>query len=110
MKSTLDGAEFLILSGRRMGNTTRLIDYAIQIIFSGETVVIKDHHESGKNYSENKRLFDLIVRRLEIEHPGAIGKGRIMINRERLIIGPDYENKPLNGGPLSFGFENIKGV
>ena len=66
--STLDGAEKLIVSGRQEGNTTRLIDYAIDIIFSGHICKVQDHHENGQHIRANQNLFDRIVKRLEHEH------------------------------------------
>ena len=57
-----------VVSGRKVGNTTRQIDMAIQAIFSGQLVKVLDHYENGESTSSNNRLFDLIIRRLEREH------------------------------------------
>lgn len=66
--STLEGMEDKLLSGRRHGNTTRLIDNAIQIIFSGNICVVEDHHDMGSHKVANKHLFDKILKRLNSEH------------------------------------------
>lgn len=50
---------------RRSGRTTRLVDWAIQQLFSGNTVTIADHHESFDN---QKRLVKLVANRLQNEH------------------------------------------
>ena len=42
--SSLDGV--LIKPGRRVGNTTRISDNAIQLLFSGKIVNVKDHCDS----------------------------------------------------------------
>lgn len=56
------------------GRTTRLIDYYIQQLFQnkGEYVVICDHYDSVNSH---RRLFDLIVNRLQTEHPGVAFEG-----------------------------------
>lgn len=53
--------------GRRIGNTTRLADYYIQRLFTGETVEIKDHRE--QEYSSSREgLLKMISDRLKREH------------------------------------------
>ena len=51
---------------RRSGNTTRIIDEAIQALFNHGAVIVKDHFDTGKN---NKALIHKIVRRITMEHP-----------------------------------------
>jgi len=53
---------------RRDGNTTRLIDKAIQIIFSGDICVVRDHAKSGSDFYCNKELMKKIMKRLQQEH------------------------------------------
>ena len=53
---------------RSTGRTTRLVDYYIQKLFNeGTTGFIKDHDES---LQETISLYDKIIRRLYVEHPG----------------------------------------
>ena len=56
-----------IKPGRRVGNTTRIVDKSIQYLFEGYSVIVKDHYDNG---FDNLRLLHIIRRRLENEHPG----------------------------------------
>jgi hypothetical protein len=51
--------------GRRVGNTTRLIDFYIQDFFTKGKCVVIDHYDTQESH---KRIFDLVLRRLRIEH------------------------------------------
>ena len=53
---------------RRDGNTTRLIDKAVQIIFSGHVCVVRDHARNGNDYFCNKDLMKKIMKRIQNEH------------------------------------------
>lgn len=53
---------------RRDGNTTRLVDFYIQLLFRGYTVKCLDHHKLGEHRESNERLLNLILRRLALEH------------------------------------------
>ena len=53
---------------RADGNTTRQIDFAVQALFKGEFVEVKDHWENGQNLNANRDLFSRIVDRVTIEH------------------------------------------
>lgn len=64
VKSSLDGV--LLKPERRSGNTTRIIDNAIQIIFDGYICQIQDHN--SKFNHQNKTLFLLVKKRLDIEY------------------------------------------
>lgn len=56
-----------IIEGRRVGNTTRLVDAYIQKLFlDGKITHITDHYYTSEAHS---RLYDLVVRRLKTEHP-----------------------------------------
>lgn len=61
----------MMLVGRAEGNSTRLADKYIQDYFSlkpGEFIEVKDHYQGGDCKMANKRLCDIICRRLEEEH------------------------------------------
>lgn len=65
MKSTLD----FINQDRRIGNTTRIVDKAIQMLFYGEEVIVEDHYQNGKHRQANEMLMKRIMMRLHNEHP-----------------------------------------
>lgn len=80
--STLDCSQSIILPNvRQIGNSTRLIDNAIQIIFSGYICVIRDHVNNNRT---NQFLFDKIMGRLESEHRGSVH--RLNIDKSNLEI------------------------
>lgn len=55
---------------RRIGNTTRIVDRAIQDLFiTGEAKII-DHYENGNNKDANKHALKITINRLRNEHPG----------------------------------------
>lgn len=59
----------VIKSTYRVGNTTRIIDNIIQLLFEGKQVLIIDYpHPNLCNRKINKRLLELIKRRLYMEH------------------------------------------
>lgn len=69
LATTLDGLpENTIVPGRMMGNSTRLVDHAIQQLFSGKRIYVKDHHEYGQHRNANEFLFVKICDRLSQEH------------------------------------------
>ena len=80
-KSTLSNFDWSNQYRRRSGNTTRLVDAGIQIVFDGYICVCEDHHNQGKDRHSNKRLMHLIIRRLAIEHHLAVFDG-IMVDKE----------------------------
>lgn len=53
---------------RASGNTIRMIDLAVQLIYDGYIVNIQDHYKNGSLKEANRELFDLIIKRLENEH------------------------------------------
>lgn len=54
---------------RRMGNTTRIIDSIIQLLFTTNTIIlIRDHCQNGTHDKANKDLFKRILKRLQSEH------------------------------------------
>lgn len=64
--STLENV--VITNNRRDGNSTRQIDKAIQILFNGDTCIVRDHHEGGTNIDANKKLYEHIIDRFFQEH------------------------------------------
>lgn len=66
-------ADVLLKPYRRAGNTTRIIDNAIQILFEEGEVLIRDHHYTGDK-EQNNYIFDKVLKRLNSEHPQWIEK------------------------------------
>lgn len=76
MKSSLEGIE--INSSRKEGNTTRIVDNAIQILFNERHVKIEDHYGSGES---NLILLNKFLNRLQLEHNFVYQK-LIRVNKE----------------------------
>lgn len=55
---------------RATGRTTRAADDAIQELFMTGECHIWDHYNDGKSAEKNNRLYQIIIGRLEFEHPG----------------------------------------
>jgi len=55
----------LIKPGRRVGNSTRLLNYYIEELFAKGEVFIQDHHDYP---SSHKDLFNKVLRRLNVEY------------------------------------------
>jgi len=70
---------------RRSGNTTRQIDHAIQIIFSGKICFVRDHYDTRQACEYQ---FNRILKRLSLEHnlESLISKKYIRIDKNRLEI------------------------
>ena len=68
MKETKLTTEGVDIRGRRSGNTTRQVDAAIDYLFSGYKVKVRDHHTFGANNKDDKVLFRKIIARLTYEH------------------------------------------
>lgn len=79
--STLDGFENL-KSRRCSGNTTRLVDHAIQLLFEGKIVIVRDAWEYGRHKQANEHLFERIIKRMSFEH----GHVELKINRRELTL------------------------
>jgi len=105
--TTLEGMLDKITYKRRDGNTTRLIDNAIQILFNGDICVVLDHHEMGRSPIANKYLFDSILRRLEVEHRWIFEQKKIKIDKNNfeisLIKEPMLDKLELGTGVSLFG-------
>jgi hypothetical protein len=65
-KSTLGGIE--ILPGKGRGNTTRIINQAVEDLFKGYKLLVHDHFEDGQNRYANRSLLNSILDRLLYEH------------------------------------------
>lgn len=53
---------------RATGNTTRQVDCAIQLLFQGKEIEVKDHWQWGVDIRANKYLLNKIKDRLFREH------------------------------------------
>lgn len=69
------------IPARRSGNTTRLVDTAIQNLFRGETILCLDHN--GHNTADTT-LMEKILRRLSIEH--SIDRDEVVVNFDKKTI------------------------
>ena len=79
-----------LLPGRQVGNTTRLVDTAIQLIFRNKGCVIVDHHGT---VDADKHLFLKVIYRLNSEYDldQMIESGDMVIDVEKRII--KYDRK-----------------
>ena len=68
--------------GRATGNSTRLIDHAIQLLFDGNIVIVEDAWENGTHEKANKDLFYRIIKRMNFEHSNI----KMIINRKELSL------------------------
>lgn len=66
-------------SGRRIGNTTRLADFYIQVLFNRGEVQVQDHHS---DYNSHRALLERILKRITTEHP----RVNLEVNRVKLTI------------------------
>lgn len=69
------------IPGRRMGNTTRLIDSFVQDFFIKGECKVYDHYNSTDS---NRRVLQLVLLRLKNEH--GIKEKDIKLDRNRLTI------------------------
>lgn len=81
----LTSDSLVVIPERRVGNTTRVVNEIIEILFfNNQAVQIKDHYEDGKHKEANKRVWHAVLRRLQTEHKINIKKaftindGRVM--------------------------------
>ena len=87
-ESTLTSMYGFITHNRRDGNSTRLVDNAIQILYDGKVCVVEDHHGLGKNIQANRYLMDKIIHRLSTEHnlSAMMDEDKIRIDMSKLEI------------------------
>jgi len=77
---------------RRSGNTTRIINNAIKLLFSNKgnpmEVICVDHFKSGQWKAANKHIFERIIQRIEREHNlrHKIGTGEFILDEENFTI------------------------
>jgi len=65
LKNLLEETKHLIRKGRTVGNTTRQVDTAIDLLHQGHEVLIKDH---GETMDSNHKLLHMINKRLEFTY------------------------------------------
>ena len=84
-KSTLECKT--IRPGRKVGNSTRQVDLAIDLLYQGYRVVVQDHYADGKSRKANEQLFKKILERL-IDHDIAekAAKNKISIDYKKLEV------------------------
>ncbi len=87
--STLTDIEGKLTTIRRDGNTTRVIDNAIQLLFKHGSISVQDHH---LNDTAGKDIFLKILRRMKSEHPN------VKLKTNMSIISIDNEDAELKGG------------
>ena len=75
-----------ILPGRMTGNSTRQVDKAIQLLFEGFVVEVRDHYEDGHHNKMNHMLFARVLNRLSAEHQNMMIDGKIQIDYNKLTI------------------------
>lgn len=61
--STLDCPNLTVV--RRDGNTTRQINFAIERLFKGDRVIVRDHFAATQAH---RNLLEIIIDRLVVEH------------------------------------------
>lgn len=71
-----------ISHGRATGNTTRLIDHAVQLLFEGNVVLVRDAWENGRNKLANEYLFNGIIKRMSVEHNNV----KLKLNKKEFSI------------------------
>lgn len=85
-KNTIEGVDINVF--RKAGNSTRQIDAAINHLFNGLKVEVKDHWKDGTDKKCNIRLFERIIDRLESEHDlFSLRRNKMIdINRQHLTL------------------------
>jgi len=92
--------------GRGTGNTTRLVDHTIQILFEGKECLILDHYDFGNNRKANEALINRILRRLDIEHDITIENGKVSMCKVNEGITIELGRSVTNKVRLSITNEN----
>lgn len=87
-ESTLTNMVGFITGSRRDGNSIRLVDNAIQILYNGKVCLVRDHHGMGSYNQSNRYLMDKILRRLSSEHnlETLINEDKIRIDMSKFEI------------------------
>jgi hypothetical protein len=72
--------------GRRNGNSTRLVDHCINMIFSGQACLISDHYKRGTDMEMNVILFNKVLSRLKFEHKHLAYSNLLCVDRASNVI------------------------
>ena len=83
--STLDDA-VEIRNQRNCGNTTRQVNYAVDKLFDGYSVLIKDHAYNGTDIRLNEALLNSIIDRLNFESKNGLQEIKVQIFGKYKII------------------------
>lgn len=104
--STLNGVKFSS-NGRGYGNTTRIINNAIEQLFNGEKIAVKDYPD---NYSIEKSedLVKKIIKRIELEHPQIVQFVEKRIVDGFIVLYLNYAGYDEVGGSARLGYKNRK--
>jgi hypothetical protein len=71
---------------RRSGNSTRLVDHCIDMIFSGKVCLIADHYKEGNDIEMNVILFNKVLSRLKFEHKHLAYSNLLCVDRASNVI------------------------
>ena len=90
----------LIKYERQSGNSTRLIDSSIRILFEEGIVIATDHYRNGTDRAANRNLFYKVLGRLRLEHNinELIIQKKLFIDEERLTISLSKSSKEIDLG------------
>lgn len=91
--ATLEPVE--IKNTRRSGNSTRQIDLAVQLLFKGFPVLVKDHWMQGSHWEANRNLFGRIMDRMRFEHQST----PVFFDKQRFIISLNEDDLKRNNFP-----------
>lgn len=78
-------AELKFSDKRRIGQSIRQIDLAIQILYRDNIVHILDHHNYGRNDGANKILLKRVIKRLNSEHNFVYNKYVKVLEQHNII-------------------------
>jgi len=70
--------------GRGKGNSTRQVNYAIEMLSNGKNIKVEDHFDNGKSKEANFELFDKIINRIQNE--SRYLRSILEFDKENLII------------------------
>jgi hypothetical protein len=71
----------ILIMGRRNGNTTRMVDLAIQLLFEGNMVIVEDHSMTDYKYN----VMNTIISRLQCEHFKSEERYKKYVNESRRL-------------------------
>lgn len=79
-ESTLENPPYISSNERQSGNTTRLVDHAIQLLFQDKIVIVEDNATQYLDTNEaDQFLLERILSRLAFEHK--IERKDVMLDR-----------------------------